>query len=112
MLVLYGGFIALIVALLALDLGVVHRKLHGVRTREALAWSALWITIGLAFSGFIYAGYEHRWFGLGTGLDKMAEPIVEADGTTVYNDGGSAVVKYVAGFFVEKSLAVDNLFVI
>ncbi|HEU0032611.1 MAG TPA: TerC family protein [Kofleriaceae bacterium] len=109
---LYAGFIALILGLLALDLGVFHRKLHVVGIREALGWSALWITLGVGFSLFIYAGYEHGWFGLGRGVDEMTTPVVGPDGTLVYNDGGSAVVKYLTGFLVEKSLAVDNIFVI
>jgi tellurite resistance protein TerC len=109
---LYLGFTAFIVALLALDLGVFHRKAHAIGVREALGWSAFWIGLGVAFAGFVYAGYEHGWLGLGTGVDAMADPVAGAGGATVYNDGGSAVVKYLTGFLVEKSLAVDNIFVI
>jgi tellurite resistance protein TerC len=98
---LYTGFIVFILALLALDLGVFHRKAHVVRTREALGWSAFWIGLGLAFTAFIYLGYEHRWLGLGSTPDAMGA-----------NDGASAALKYVTGFLVEKSLAVDNIFVI
>ncbi|MBP8810640.1 MAG: TerC family protein [Kofleriaceae bacterium] len=109
---LYVGFIAFILALLVLDLGVFHRQAHVVKMREALTWSAVWISLGVAFSGFIYLGYEHHWLGLGTTVDTMATPVVGADGVAIYNDGGSAVVKYLTGFLVEKSLAVDNIFVI
>ena len=112
MLLLYIGFIAFVLALLALDLGVFHRKSHVIGVREALKWSAFWISVGVAFSGLIYLGYEHRWLGLGTGIDTMAQPVVGPDGVTVYNDGGSAFVKYLTGYFVEKTLAVDNIFVI
>jgi tellurite resistance protein TerC len=109
---LYLGFIGLVLGLLALDLGVFHRTAHVVRVKEALGWSAFWIGLGLAFAGFIYLGYQHGWLGLGTVADTMSTPRVLADGTTVYNDGGSAVIKYLTGFLVEKSLAVDNIFVI
>ncbi len=109
---LYLGFIAFILALLALDLGVFHRHAHVVRMREALTWSAMWITLGVSFAGLIYLGYEHQWMGLGTGTDTMSTPVVSPDGTTIYNDGGSAMLKYLTGFLVEKSLAVDNIFVI
>jgi tellurite resistance protein TerC len=109
---LYVGFVALIGALLALDLGVFHRKAHVVRVREALGWSAVWISLGVAFSALIYLGYHHHWLGLGTTPDAMSTARVAADGTTIYNDGGSALVKYLTGFVVEKSLAVDNIFVI
>ena len=112
MLWLYLAFIGLILGLLALDLGVLNRRPHVVRVREALGWSAMWIGLGLLFSLFVYAGYEHQWFGLGRGVDRMGTPVVGPDGAVIYNDGGSALVKYLTGFVVEKSLAVDNIFVI
>jgi tellurite resistance protein TerC len=112
MLWLYVGFIGLVVGLLALDLGVFHRKLHVIGVKEALGWSAFWISLGLAFSGLIYVGYENQWLGLGRGLDTMTTPQIGSDGLPIYNDGTSAMVKYLTGFVVEKSLAVDNIFVI
>lgn len=112
MVFVYIGFILFIVALLALDLGVFHRKAHVIGVREALAWSAFWIGLGLAFSGVVYVGYEQHWFGLGMGFDAMEAPILGPDGTPIYNDGTSALVKYLTGFVIEKSLAVDNIFVI
>ena len=110
---MYAGFVSLVLCLLALDLGVFHRKAHVVSVREALGWSTFWIALGLAFSGFIYAGYEGHWHGLGLTPDLMtaAPQTVEGVGV-VYNDGGSALVKYLTGYVVEKSLAVDNIFVI
>lgn len=109
---LYLGFLALIFALLALDLGVFHRKLHVVKTKEALAWTAVWVSIGVAFSGVIYLGYEQHWMGLGLAKDTMSTATMGADGALIYNDGDSAFIKYLTGFVVEKSLAVDNIFVI
>jgi tellurite resistance protein TerC len=111
MTMLYAGFVALICLLLALDLGVFHRKVHVVKVKEALGWSAFWISLGVAFSGVIYLGYDARWYGLGTGVDTMVTP-KDVDGVLVYNDGWSATIKYLTGFVVEKSLAVDNIFVI
>jgi tellurite resistance protein TerC len=112
MLLLYVGFVTLVIMLLALDLGVFHRTAHVVRVKEALGWSAFWISLGLLFSTFIYYGYENHWLGLGLTVDAMSVPRTLPDGTTIYNDGSSAVVKYITGFLVEKSLAVDNIFVI
>jgi tellurite resistance protein TerC len=110
---MYAGFVALVLLLLALDLGVFHRKAHVVSVKEALGWSAFWIALGLAFAGFIHAGYEDHWMGLGLTPDLMAGPPVEVPGVgLVYNDGWEATVKYVTGYLVEKSLAVDNIFVI
>ena len=113
MLWMYAGFIALILILLALDLGVFHRTAHVVSVREALGWSTFWIGLGLAFAVFIYFGYERHWLGLGLTPDLMtiAPHTLEGVGL-VYNDGTSATVKYITGYLVEKSLAVDNIFVI
>jgi tellurite resistance protein TerC len=112
MISLYVGFVTLVILLLALDLGVFHRTAHVVRVKEALGWSGFWITLGLLFSIFIYFGYENHWLGLGLAVDAMSTPVIQPDGTAIYNDGSSAVVKYITGFLVEKSLAVDNIFVI
>jgi tellurite resistance protein TerC len=113
MLWMYVGFLVLVLLLLALDLGVFHRTAHVVSVREALGWSAFWIGLGLAFTVFIYVGYERHWLGLGLTPDLMtvAPQTVEGVGL-VYNDGASAAIKYLTGYLVEKSLAVDNIFVI
>jgi len=97
------AFVALFVVLLALDLGVFHRRPHVVSVREALGWSAVWIALGLAFSGVVYVAYERHWAGLGTAVDAV-------DGTV--NTGITAVEKYLTGYVVEKSLSIDNIFVI
>lgn len=77
------GFMGVVTALLALDLGVLHRKDHEIGVRESLALSAMYIAIGLGFGGFV-------WWELGR--EKGLE--------------------YVTGFAIEKSLAMDNVFVI
>ncbi len=112
MLTVYLAFLGFVFVLLALDLGVFHRRPTVISVRAALGWSAGWISLGLAFSGLIYLGYDGRWFGLGTGFDGTSTPTTLADGTVIYNDGAQALVKYITGFVVEKSLAVDNIFVI
>ncbi len=113
MLFMYGGFVLIVLLLLALDLGVFHRKAHVVSVREALGWSAFWIALGLLFSVFIYYGYQNHWMGLGLTPDMMGSAPVPVEGVgLVYNDGQEATVKYITGYLVEKSLAVDNIFVI
>jgi tellurite resistance protein TerC len=101
--VVWCAFLLFILGLLALDLGVFHRKAHVVSVREALTWTCIWVTLALAFSGFVYAGYEHHWFGLGL----MPDPV---DGHI--NNGSSAFLKFLTGYVVEESLSVDNVFVI
>ena len=113
MILMYAGFTALILFLLALDLGVFNRKAHVVSVREALGWSAFWIFLGLSFSVFIYFGYENHWLGLGLTPDLMGSAPRTIEGLgAVYNDGASATMKYLTGYLVEKSLSVDNIFVI
>jgi tellurite resistance protein TerC len=110
---IYSGFTLMILFLLALDLGVFHRKAHVVAVREALGWSAFWIFLGLLFTLFIYNGYEQHWLGLGLTPDMMGSAPKAIEGVgVVYNDGWSATVKYFTGYLVEKSLSVDNIFVI
>jgi tellurite resistance protein TerC len=110
MLWIWAGFVAFILLMLALDLGVFHRKAHAVTMKEALGWSALWIALGLSFSFFVYHGYENNWMGLGTTPDAVERSAQHPDGQV--NDGRSAVIKYLTGYVVEKSLSVDNVFVI
>ena len=100
---LWTAFIGFVLLILALDLGVFHRHAHVVTVKEALSWSAVWAGLGLAFAGFVYLAYQARWFGLGSSADP-------ADG--LVNDGAAAMVKYVTGYIVEKSLSIDNVFVI
>ena len=100
---LWVGFIVFVLLMLALDLGFFHRHAHVIKVKEALVWSAVWVALSLAFSVFVYYGYENHWLGLGISIDA-------ADG--MLNDGTTAAVKYLTGYVVEKSLSVDNIFVI
>ena len=100
---IWTAFIAFVLLMLALDLGVFHRKAHVVTVKEALVWSAVWVALGLAFGVFVYFAYDGQWFGLGAVADAV-------DGLP--NDGTTATEKYVTGYVVEKSLSVDNIFVI
>jgi tellurite resistance protein TerC len=100
---LWAGFIAFVLLLLTLDLTVFHRKAHVDSVKEALAWSAMWIALGLSFSVFVYFAYEGQWVGLGVAPDPV-------DG--VVNGGWLAMQKYLTGYVVEESLSVDNIFVI
>jgi tellurite resistance protein TerC len=103
MLIVWAAFVGFVLVLLALDLGVFHRHAHVVTVREALGWSAVWIALGLAFAIFIYFGYEAHWFGLGNAVDAV-------DG--LVNSGRTAAIMYLTGYVVEKSLSIDNIFVI
>lgn len=95
---LWLGFTALVVILLVLDLGVFHRHAHEVTLREASLWTVVWITLGLSFTGLVYLIYDGHWFGAQL-----------AGGST---SAGQAALLYLTGYVLEKSLSVDNIFVI
>lgn len=103
------GFILFVLAMLAIDLGVFHRKTHTVRIKEALAWSAVWITLALCFNVFIYFAYSNHWLGIG----RAANGTVAIDPVDKLPlNGHNAAVKFFTGYVIEKSLSVDNIFVI
>ncbi len=115
MLWIWIGFIALVLLFLALDLGVFHRHAHVVSFKESLAWTFIWFTMGMCFAVFVYHGYSNHWMGMGqssdgvTPLDLMA---ITADNPLGELDGPTATIKYITGYVIEKSLSVDNIFVI
>jgi tellurite resistance protein TerC len=78
----WGALLGIIVALLLIDLLVVHREAHEIRTKEAAIESSVWIACGLAFSLVVW-----WWFG------------------------GAATGEYMSGYLIEKSLSIDNVFV-
>ncbi|HEY0664888.1 MAG TPA: TerC family protein [Gallionella sp.] len=96
-------FFAFVLLMLALDLGVFHRKSHPVSVKEAMGWSVAWFVLSMLFAILVYFAYEGQWSGLGTVPDQV-------DGLA--NDGASATGKYMTGYVLEKSLSVDNIFVI
>jgi len=81
--ILWVSFNVFVLAMLVLDLGVFHRKAHVVTVREALGWTVVWITLAMIFNLLIYYYF---------GKDKALE--------------------FFTGYLIEKSLSVDNIFVI
>ena len=78
----YSVFLAFVLAMLALDLGVFNRKDHVIGPREALSWSALWVALALAFGGYMWIRF-----------------------------GSEQGLQFLTGYVIEKSLSVDNIFV-
>lgn len=99
----WGGFIAFITFMLALDLGVLNRRVHVVSIREAMLFTIVCVVLALVFSGFLYYAYDRHVANLGLTVDAI-------DG--VQNDGRLAWVKFVTGYLIELSLSADNVFVI
>ncbi|MGQ0640259.1 MAG: TerC family protein [Gemmatimonadaceae bacterium] len=98
----WGGFIAFILFMLALDLGVLNRRVHVVSIREAMLFTLVCVALALVFSGFLYFAYDRHIADLGLVVDPI-------DG--VNNDGRLAWVKFVTGYLIELSLSADNVFV-
>lgn len=78
----WGGFLLLIGSLLALDLGVFNRKPHAIRFKEALLWTVVWISFAMLFNVGIF-----------------------------YWRGPDVAMQFLAGYLIEQSLSVDNLFI-
>lgn len=79
---LWIGFSLFILVMLSLDLGLFNRKAHAIRYREAVIWSAVWITLAMIFAGIVF------WY-----------------------QGTDLGLKFLTGYVIELSLSVDNLFV-
>ena len=79
---MWAGFLAFVFGMLALDLGVFHRKAHRISVKEAAVWSVVWVALALAFNALIWRG-----FGPERGLE------------------------FLSGYLIEKALSVDNIFV-
>lgn len=99
MVIYFSGFILLILVLLALDLGVFHRNDEVMSARSALLWTGVWIFIALIFNALVFYFYDHHWLGIGTT-------------TGLPTTGKEAALAFFTAYLVEKSLSVDNIFVI
>lgn len=88
-------FFALVVGILALDLGVFNKTPHIISSKEAGKWTALWVTLSFLFSGVIYWLY---------GTDYLVNPTQLSQST--------AAMKFITGYLIELSLSIDNIFVI
>ena len=79
----WAGFIGFVLLMLALDLGVFQRKAHEVRPKEALIWTAVWVSLALAFAAGLFFLYGHH-----------------------------VALTFLTGYLIEEALSVDNIFVI
>ena len=89
---LWVGFNIFVLLMLALDLGVFHRKSHAVSMKEALTWTIVWISLSLLFNLGIYLYWD----------------VMVPDSSYT---NGEAALAFLTGYLIEKSLSVDNIFV-
>jgi tellurite resistance protein TerC len=100
-----AAFVVLILALIAIDLGLIGRQAHVISVREALIRTAIWASISCAFSVFIYFLYGHNWLH----WDEYYKP--QTNPATALG-GWRAMALYLQAYVLELSLSVDNMFVI
>ena len=99
----YLAFLAGVLVLLALDLGVFHREAHEVSFREAATWSTVWVSLALAFN---YGLYRFALWRFPQDPRLLALPGFDAAAAAK-----ETALEFLTGFIVEKSLSVDNIFV-
>ena len=99
----YAGFTACVLVLLALDLAVLHRESHEVRFGEAAAWTAVWVSLALAFA---YGLYRYALWKFPQ--DPRLAGLPGFDPTAAARD---ATLEFLTGYLVEYSLSVDNIFI-
>ncbi len=115
-----GGFLVLVAAMLAIDLGLVNKKDHVVSVKEALVWTCVWIGTALLF--WLFIAFRAEWIHGITTFEHLAEinalhnhgltldpaaPLEE--GIKAYRHAMS--LEYLTGYLIEKALSVDNIFV-
>jgi len=127
------SFLILVFLLLALDLGVLNKKVHEISTKEALKWTILWISIALVFAGAIYVLYSGNYLSVAEGVEKYAcfgddgNLLLDKDGNVLAactqcqadgmtaancfrsNTAAIATMDYLSGYLIEKALSLDNI---
>jgi tellurite resistance protein TerC len=99
----YAGFTAFVLAVLALDLGVFHKKAHEVSFKEASIWTTVWIGLALVFNGLFYYYALHQF--------THGERFTSIPGFEPEAQAKTTALEFLTGFVVEKSLAIDNIFI-
>ena len=99
----YLGFTLFVLGMLALDLGVFHRDAHEVTFKESLTWSIVWISLALIFNYlfYLYAGWKL----------SIDERLLAIPGFIPSDAAKQSALEFLTGFVVEKTLAIDNIFV-
>ncbi|MDZ4782608.1 MAG: TerC family protein [Planctomycetia bacterium] len=114
------GFILFILAMLALDLGVLNRGAHVISAKQAMGWTVFWVFLAMVFNVAVYFIYEHHWQGFGASGRAIAAKQAAGEELTKEEehlrrylpaDGKEAAIQFFLGYLVEESLSLDNIFV-
>ncbi|MBR3986461.1 MAG: TerC/Alx family metal homeostasis membrane protein [Bacteroidales bacterium] len=116
----FALFMAFMVLMLALDLGVFHKKDHVIKMKEAATWTGIWITLAMLFGLLLL--FKAEWihgitnmeellaYAKSTGIDHIVQPSMEY-GAALEIYRKEVFQQYLAGYFLEESLSIDNIFV-
>ncbi|MCX7875060.1 MAG: TerC/Alx family metal homeostasis membrane protein [Melioribacteraceae bacterium] len=99
----YLGFVLFVIFLLALDLGVFHKSAHEVSFKESLSWSIVWISLALIFN---YLLYVYSGWKFSTDEKYLSIPNFNPEVASK-----QVALEFLTGFIIEKTLAIDNIFV-
>ena len=99
----YAAFIVFVLVVLALDLGVFHKKAHEVSVKEASIWTSIWIGLALVFNYLFYIYAKWRF--------STDEALLAIPGFDPEAQAKTSALEFLTGFVIEKSLAIDNIFV-
>jgi len=96
--IIWVAFLLFIFGMVALDLGVFHRQLKAPTVRDAVVWTLIWIALALIFNVSVYMLYENNFEWASLASERLT--------------GQQAASQFLLGYVLEKSLSVDNIFVI
>jgi len=96
--IVWLAFVLFIFLMVALDLGVFHRQPKSPTVRDAVVWTLVWVGMSLVFNGFVYMLYENNYAWASLASEHLS--------------GQQAASQFLLGYVLEKSLSVDNIFVI
>ncbi len=112
-------FLVFVIALLMVDLLLVGRKAHVVSMKEATIWSIIWISVGMAFY-FVMLYFSHLLHGIESKEELMEiankyNPYLKLQSSEfsqmLHQYRKSQAINYISGYFIEKTLSIDNIFV-
>ncbi|MBQ5975565.1 MAG: TerC/Alx family metal homeostasis membrane protein [Bacteroidales bacterium] len=116
----FGAFMVFIIFMLAMDLGVFHKKDHVIKIKEAAIWTGIWVALAMLFGLLLL--FKAEWVHGITNMDELLEYV--KGGSLAHKivpgmDFGDALPiyrkeifqQYLAGYFLEETLSIDNIFV-
>lgn len=116
----FAGFIVFVAVMLALDLGIFNKRDHIIKSKEAMLWSGVWVTLALVFYGFLYK-YAEKIHGIETIEELKRYVLLYGQKVKINPDDLEQSLRsyrsvfsleYLTGYVIELSLSIDNIFII